>query len=370
MEGVGGGGLQGHELLADLRGVARVRGGPLGAQGGLGHGVGDEVVHLPGDLQAHVLQPGGGALGVCQPGGLRGAQEDPGGEERERHEDEEEEGVHAVYGSGEDGDLQQQGQQAHQGDGQAGPEPQEPAQEDEEGGLGHQHIGDVSVREGEHHEPQQQVGGDAGDGTQGGRHEHGEGEHHAGEVGRRDRRSRLHDVDYEVRDPGDRPDGDVGAPPRRAAGGAGQGRSDVGRQGGADHVQCAHLVLPSKHQWLGATLTRGNERLEAVRLTKSWRALESVPTAGVMGVMGSRRDGVARRIAQIAFGCPSMSRLRMTVTSFRCGQWTGGSPTSRRGSQGRAWRRARPGPSSCPSGGPARRRGRRRRRSRSRSGGW
>ena len=53
--------------------------------------------------------------------------------------------------------------------------------------------------------------------------------------------------------------------------------------------------------------------LEAVRLTKSWRALESVPTAGVMGVMGPRRDGAARRIVQIVFGCPSMTRLRMTV---------------------------------------------------------
>ena len=78
-------------------------------------------------------------------------------------------------------------------------------------------------------------------------------------------------------------------------------------------MQCAHLVLPSKHQWLGATLTRGNERLEAVRPANLRAVPEPVPAAGVMGVMGSRRDGAARRIVQIVFGCPSMTRLRMTV---------------------------------------------------------
>ena len=68
VEGVGGRDLQRGEVLAGGFGVGGVRGGALGPQGGLGHGVGDEVVHLPGDLQTQFLQAFLRATGFVQAG--------------------------------------------------------------------------------------------------------------------------------------------------------------------------------------------------------------------------------------------------------------------------------------------------------------
>ena len=86
VERVGGRRDHGRELLPRLRRVGGVGGGPPGAQGGLRHGVGDQVVHLPRDLQAHLLQLLAGSADLPPPGDLGGAQGHSDRQQQEAHE--------------------------------------------------------------------------------------------------------------------------------------------------------------------------------------------------------------------------------------------------------------------------------------------
>ena len=186
VERVGGRRDHGRELLPRLRRVGGVGGGPPGAQGGLRHGVGDQVVHLPRDLQAHLLQLLAGSADLPPPGDLGGAQ---GHSDRQQQDAQEQ--VEEKTGDVGRGDLcwrRYQGgrdvdQDVHQEKGHRRPRREETAQEEGEGAVGDDHVRRGGLRGDEQDDPAQLVGDESRCRPQRDSSHQDESDQHEGDIG-------------------------------------------------------------------------------------------------------------------------------------------------------------------------------------------